>query len=135
MILILYHGSVIEILITMLFCIFNQTFCNYIFYLSYKLIAYFFFYNIKSIYKSTFSLGYNNDLKKKIYVMQWLRNGHMIPISIYLSLLTKPLQALCCRHFQFSRTDLDTTYSYTNSNITSYTSTLALSKGEVLYIL
>ena len=77
-------------------------------------------------------------------VMQWsyeshiIRpcvNGHMILILSYFLLSTKPLQAPYRCHLHLFCTDSDTTYSCTNSDITSYTSTLVFSRKKVLRIL
>ena len=67
--------------------------------------------------------------------MPWSRDGHVIPISSHPLLPTKPLQAPRRRHPHLSRTDSDTTYSRTDSDITSHTSALALSGAEVLRVL
>ena len=67
--------------------------------------------------------------------MPWSRNSHVIPISSHPSSPTEPLQALHCCHPHLSHTNSDTTYSCTNSDTTSYTSVLALSRAEVLRVL
>ena len=62
-------------------------------------------------------------------MVTWSRlcvNGHVIPISSHPSLPTEPLRAPRRCHPHLSRTD---------SDITSHTSTLALSGGEVLRVL
>ena len=56
-------------------------------------------------------------------------------ISIYPLLPTKLLRAPRCCHPHLSCIDLNTTYSCTNLNTTSYTSVLALSRKEVLRVL
>ena len=63
------------------------------------------------------------------------RAGHVIPISSHPSLPTEPLRAPRRCHPHLSRTDSDTTYSRTDSDITSHTSALALSGAEVLRVL
>ena len=67
--------------------------------------------------------------------MPWSRDGHVIPISSHLSFPTEALQAPRRRHPHLSCTDLDTTYSRIDSDITSHTSALAFSGAEVLRVL
>ena len=67
--------------------------------------------------------------------MLWLRDGHVISISIHSLLSTKPLQASCHCHSHLFYNDLDTNYSYTDLDITSYILTLTFSKEEVLHVL
>ena len=67
--------------------------------------------------------------------MPWSRDGHVIPISSHPLFPTEPLQAPRCCHPHLSRTDSDTTYSRTDSDITSHTLALALSGAEVLRVL
>ena len=64
-------------------------------------------------------------------------NSHIILILILTHLLlpTKLLGAPCCCHPHLSRTDLNTTYSRTDSNIISHISAIALSGAEVLCVL
>ena len=57
--------------------------------------------------------------------MPWLRVGHVIPILSHSSLPTEPLRAPRRCHPHLSCTDSDATF---------YTSTLAFSGEEVLYI-
>ena len=59
----------------------------------------------------------------------------IVTISSHLLLSTKPLQAPCCCHPHLSCTNLNITYSCIDLNITSHTSTLALSRGEILHVL
>ena len=68
-------------------------------------------------------------------VMPWLRDSQVISILSHLLLLTKQLQAHCRRQPHLYYTDLDTTYSRANLDITSYTSALALSGAEILRVL
>ena len=59
----------------------------------------------------------------------------MISISSHPLLQIEPLQAPRRCHPHFACINLDTTYSCTDLNITSYTSALAFSKAEILRVL